>query len=244
MIDRPAYQSSPAFTQHLGRGRPYLRDTILGTNDGLVSMLLLVAGVVGGGMSTRNVLLTAIAGAVAGAISMAAGEYMATKSQDEVFQGELKLERDHIRDHREAELHELQDLLGAVGLHGDLQQQVVDHFGRDDESLLHVMTSLEFGVIETQRRRPQISMLVTFVTFIFGSLPSVLPFAFLSNTRTGLMVAAAFTVLGLLAVGAIKTRATHGNPLKAAVENLLITALGSAAAYGIGTLFDRLVGGS
>ena len=58
------------------------------------------------------------------------------------------------------------------------------------------------------------------------------------------MVAAAFTVLGLLAVGAIKTRATHGNPLKAAVENLLITALGSAAAYGIGTLFDRLVGGS
>ena len=90
------YRQRPAFTEHLGKHRQYWRDIILGVNDGLVSMFLLVAGVVGGGMATRNILLTAVAGAIAGAVSMAAGEYMATKSQDEVFQGEIELEKEHI----------------------------------------------------------------------------------------------------------------------------------------------------
>ena len=113
------YRHRPAFTEHLGKHRQYWRDIILGVNDGLVSMFLLVAGVVGGGMETRNILLTAVAGAIAGAVSMAAGEYMATKSQDEVFQGEIELEREHIRDFRDDELHELRDLLDGIGLDGD-----------------------------------------------------------------------------------------------------------------------------
>jgi len=242
VTDQPAYQSSPSFTQHLGRNRPYLRDAILGANDGLVSMLLLVAGVVGGGLSSRNVLLTGIAGAVAGAISMAAGEYMATKSQDEVSQGEIGLERGHIRDHREAELHELSDLLGAIGLQGDMREQVVSYFGRDDQSLLHAMTALEFGVVETERRKPHVAMYLSGVLFAIGSLPAVLPFVFIGSTRIALIVAAGVTVAGLLAVGAVKTWATRGRPLRAAIENLSVAALGGGLAYGVGVLFDRLVG--
>jgi VIT1/CCC1 family predicted Fe2+/Mn2+ transporter len=241
--DKPAYLTSPSFTQHLGRNRPYLRDAILGANDGLVSMLLLVAGVVGGGLSSRNVLLTGIAGAVAGAISMAAGEYMATKSQDELFQGEIGLERAHIRDHREAELNELRDLLGAIGLEGDTREQVVDYFSRDDRSLLHVMTAIEFGVVETERRKPHVAGLLSGLLVTVGSLPAVLPFVFVNSTRAALVVAAGFTVAGLLAVGAVKTWATRGRPLRAAIENLLVAALGGSLAYGVGVLFDRLVGG-
>lgn len=244
MPELRSYHDSPSFTEHLGRGRPYLRDTILGVNDGLVSLLLLVAGVVGAGMSTRNVLLAGIAGAVAGAVSMAAGEYMATKSQDEVFQGELALERQHILDHREAELHELHDLLGDLGLEGELQEKVVDHFGRDDQSLLRAMTALEFGILDTQRRRPLVSMSVTFVTFILGSLPSVLPFALLGKAQTALVVAAVLTAGALLGVGAVKTRVTRGDPLWAAIENLLVATVGSGAAYGIGVAFDRVLAGS
>jgi VIT1/CCC1 family predicted Fe2+/Mn2+ transporter len=238
----PGYRHSPSFTEHLGRRRPYLRDAILGVNDGLVSMLLLVAGVVGGGLSSRNVLLTGIAGAVAGAISMAAGEYMATKSQDEVFEGEIGLERGHIREHREAELHELRDLLGKIGLQGETREQVVEYFGRDDQSLLHAMTALEFGVVETERRKPHVAMYLSGLLFVLGSLPAVLPFVFISNTRGALIVAAAFTVAGLLAVGAVKTWATRGRPLRSAIENLLVAALGGGLAYGVGTMFDRLVG--
>ncbi len=71
--------------EHLGASRQYWRDIILGVNDGLVSTFLLVTGVAGGGLLPRDVLLTAISGAIAGAISMAAGEYVATKSQNEVL---------------------------------------------------------------------------------------------------------------------------------------------------------------
>ncbi len=243
VTSQSGYQHSPSFTEHLGRNRPYLRDAILGVNDGLVSMLLLVAGVVGGGLSSRNVLLTGIAGAVAGAISMAAGEYLATKSQDELFEGEIGLERRHIRDHHEAELHELRDLLGEIGLQGDLREEVVGYFGRDEQSLLHVMKALEFGVVETERRKPHVAMLLSGLLFMAGSLPAVLPFALIGDIHTALWFAAGFTVAGLLAVGAVKTWATRGRPIRAAVENLLIAIVGGGLAYGIGVLFNRLVTG-
>ena len=86
----------PAHVEHLGASREYWRDIILGVNDGRVSMSLLVAGVVGGALDTRTVLLTGVAGAIAGSISMGVGEYIATKAQEEVFHGEVALEREHI----------------------------------------------------------------------------------------------------------------------------------------------------
>lgn len=241
MSAEPAYKSSPSYTQHLGRNRQYLRDIILGVNDGLVSMFLLVAGVVGGGMSTRNVLLTGVAGAIAGAISMAAGEYIATKTQEEVFEGELALEKEHIRDFRQDELHELTDLLEDIGLEGPLRDEVVDHFGADDEALLKVMTTLEFGVVETERRSPYRAMFMSGGLFLAGSLPSVLPFVFVTKPSTGLWIATLGAVFGLLVVGAVKTWATRGDPLRAALENLLVAAGGGGLAYGVGVLFNALV---
>ena len=243
MSTEPAYKGSPSFTEHLGRNRQYLRDMILGVNDGLVSMLLLVAGVVGGGMSPRNVLLTGIAGGIAGAVSMASGEYMATKTQEEVFEGELALEREHIRDFHEAELEEMRDLLGDIGLEGSLRDEVVGHFSADDEALLKAMTALEFGVVETERRSPYRAMWMSGGLFLLGSLPSVLPFAFVSSAARGLVIASIGAILGLLMVGAVRTWATRGRPLRAAIENLLVAAGGGAVAYGVGTLFDRLVNG-
>jgi VIT1/CCC1 family predicted Fe2+/Mn2+ transporter len=204
-------------------------------------MFLLVAGVVGGGMTTRNVLLTGVAGAIAGAISMAAGEYIATKTQEEVFEGELALEKEHIRDFHEDELHELSDLLQDIGLKGSLRDEVVVHFGEDDEALLKVMTALEFGVVKTERRSPYRAMFMSGGLFLAGSLPSVLPFAFVSSAFTGLWIATLGAVLGLLVVGAVKTWATRGDPLRAALENLLVAAGGGGLAYGVGLLFDALV---
>ena len=237
------YRQRPAFTEHLGKHRQYWRDIILGVNDGLVSMFLLVAGVVGGGMATRNILLTGVAGAIAGAVSMAAGEYMATKSQDEVFQGEIELEREHIRDHREDELHELRDLLEGIGLDGDLREEVVQHFNKDEESILRVMTALEFGVIEEERRSAYAAAGMSGALFLLGAAPSVIPFAIVDTPGPGLLAAAIGSVTGLLIVGAIKTWATRGKPLRAAVENLLIAGAGGGLAYWIGVGFDKIVNG-
>ena len=95
------------YVPHIGESRQYWRDIILGVNDGLVSIFLLVAGVVGGGLDASQVLLTAIAGSLAGAVSMASGEYLATKSQDEVLEAELTLERSHIINFKDQELDQL-----------------------------------------------------------------------------------------------------------------------------------------
>ena len=114
----------PAHEDHLINSRQYYRDMILGVNDGLVSTFLLVAGVVGGGMTVSAVLLTAISGAIAGAISMFAGEYIATKSQNEVLDGEVKLEAQHIRQYHAEEMQELAHLLTLIGIPGSKHEHL------------------------------------------------------------------------------------------------------------------------
>lgn len=234
--DRPDVDAPVPYQPHVGETRQYWRDMILGVNDGLVSMLLLVAGVVGGGLSVAQVLLTAVAGAVAGAVSMAAGEYLATKSQDEVLDSELTLERTHIVHHRDMELTQLREMFEDMGIADEDLDPMVAAFDRSDEALLNAMAALEFGVVDSERRSPVRAAIFSGVLFIAGSAPSVLPFVFVSSTSFGLAIAALGTATGLFAVGMAKTAVTRGNAIKAGFENLVIAGLGGMVAYGIGWL--------
>lgn len=242
-----AYKETPLdpskpYEPHVGQTRQYWRDIILGVNDGLVSTILLVAVVVGGGLTTSQVLLTAVGGAIAGAISMGAGEYLATKSQTEVLDREIKLERDHIRDHRDMEVSQLRDMLGDLGIEGADLDQAVGIFARDDARLLNSMKVMEFGMVDSEERSPYAAMVASAVFFVAGALPSVLPFAFLETPQSGLAVAATLTAIGLFAVGAIKSAVTKTNTIKAGFENLVIAGIGGVLAYWTGYLFDSIVG--
>mgnify|MGYP001822825150 CR=1 FL=1 len=230
------------YIEHQGSRRQYMRDMILGVNDGLVSIFLLVAGVVGGGLTATQVLLAALAGAIAGAISMAAGEYMATKSQEEVFDRELRLEREHIKHHRDRELDELRDMLFDMGIRGDDLDRVVAIVGSDDDTLLHAMQALEFGLVESERRSPLRAMVLSGLLFMAGSLPAMLPFAFTDSTSTGLAWAAVLSGISLFIVGAIKTISTGKNPLLSGSENLAIAIGGAVVSYFVGVGFELLVG--
>lgn len=225
-----------AYEPHVGETRQYWRDIILGVNDGLVSVFLLVAGVVGGGLGREQVILTAVAGAVAGAVSMAAGEYLATKSQEEVLESELALERTHITDHREIELAQLREMFAEMGIHEEDLDGLVHAFDRSDDAMLNAMKALEFGVVDSQRRSPLLAMAFSGVLFFGGSLTSVLPFLFVENVNTGLLWATALSAAGLFAVGAMKTAVTKTNPMTAGLENLVIAGIGGLAAYWIGSL--------
>lgn len=253
--------------KHLGKSRQYWRDIILGVNDGLVSTFLLVAGVAGAGLTSKDILLTALAGALAGAISMAAGEYVATKSQNEVMKGELKLEEEHVKNNFNDEISELDDLLHKIGIlkrssiPGDssgigigigsgsgtdasvnLQESIKEFYRENPDALLELMKALEFGVIDNEVRKPIMAGLFSCILFIFGSLPSVLPFVFSGDKpMTGLIISACITVSALLMVGAIKTWATRGNCFVAALENLIIAGCGGGIAYGVGYLFESVV---
>lgn len=234
--------TSVPYEPHVGQSRQYWRDIILGVNDGLVSTVLLVAVVVGGGLTTEQVLLTAIGGAIAGAISMAAGEYLATKSQTEVLTREIQLERDHIRDHREMEVNQLRDMLSDLGIEGEDLNEAVEIFAKDDERLLNSMKVLEFGMVDSEERSPYAAMAVSGLLFLAGSLPSVLPFAFVDSSQAGLVIAGVLTAFGLFAVGAFKSVVTKTNPVAAGFENLTIAGVGGVLGYYVGFLFERVVG--
>lgn len=229
------------YEDHLGISRQYMRDIILGVNDGLVSTFLLVAGVVGGGLTATQVLLTGIAGALAGMISMGVGEYLATKSQEEVFEAEMKLEAKHLKEHRNHERDELRHMFGKMGLEGDDLETVVHIIDRSDDAMMGVMAGLEFGVVDTERRNPYLAALASAGLFLAGALPSVLPFAFFENTGTALTVAAILTGVGLLAVGAAKTVMTKTNPFASAFENLAIGFAGGLLSYSVGFAFEALL---
>jgi vacuolar iron transporter family protein len=228
------------YEPHVGQSRQYWRDIVLGVNDGLVSMFLLIAGVVGGGLSSKQVLLTGLAGALAGAISMGAGEYLATKSQDQVLESELNLERTHIQYFRDQEVDQLYDMFRDLGITEEDLPQVVEAFSRTDQALLNAMKVLEFGVVDSERRSPIRAMITSAVLFLVGSSPSVTPFFFSLPPSVALTWAAALAAIGLFAVGVGKTYVTRENPWRGGLENLAIAGIGGTGAFFLG----RLVGGS
>jgi predicted membrane protein (TIGR00267 family) len=236
-----ADEQIPPYREHLGPRSQYLRDIILGVNDGLVSMFLLVVGVVGGGVSSDVVLLAGLSGAFAGAVSMAAGEYMATKSQEEAIDGELELEREHFKYYKERELDEVRDYLGDIGVAPAAVEAVVASAAQDEEVLMELMKAFEFGVIEDGRRNPLLAMAMSGVLFLTGSLPSVLPFAFMDNPDQALIVAAVGAAIGLFVVGVVKTQMTRTNPLKSGLENVAIAGVGAIISYLIGLGYDSFI---
>lgn len=241
MVQSEPLPAAVPYEPHVGESRPYMRDIILGVNDGLVSIFLLVAGVVGGGLGRDDILLATIAGAIAGAISMAAGEYLATRSQEEVFDREIALEQIHIAHHRNAEVDQLYALFSDMGVAEEDLEGVVNAFSKTDEVLLNSMKVLEFGIVDTERRSPYTAMFLSGLLFIAGSVPSVVPFLFTDSPSLGLTVAAVLTAIGLFAVGAIKTIVTNTNPVKSGLENLVIAGIGGFVAFFIGRAVDGVI---
>ncbi len=230
------------YEPHVGESRPYMRDIILGVNDGLVSVFLLIAGVVGGGLNREQIVLAAIAGGIAGAISMAAGEYLATRSQEEVFEREIQLEREHIEHHRNSEVDQLHAMFTEIGIAADDLENVVDAFSRDDEVLLNSMKVLEFGIVDTERRSPYTAMFLSGLLFLAGALPPTIPFLFGIGISAALAISTALTAVGLFAVGAAKTVVTRTHPIRSGLENLVIAGIGGFIAYYIGTLVEGAIG--
>lgn len=235
-------QETHEYISHIGESRPYWRDIILGVNDGLVSIFLLVVGVIGGGFDTAQVLLTAVAGALAGAVSMAAGEYLATKSQDEILEAELALERTHIIHFKDQELEQLRGFFTDMGVGEADLNGVIAGFENNDEAILNAMAALEFGVVESERRSPRLAMAASGLLFLVGSLPSVVPFILIDSTGTALIWATALSLTGLFLVGVVKARVAKSHWLQSGFENMAIAGVGGVIAWAIGNAIGATLG--
>lgn len=216
----------------------WLRASVLGANDGIVSTASLVVGVAAAGTPRSQVIIAGIAGLVAGAMSMAAGEYVSVRSQADTEEADLALERHELATDDTSERAELASIYVARGLEPALAQQVANQLMAHDALGAHARD--ELGLFDLQRARPVQAALASAATFfVGGALPILVmllaPASVLAVAVVGLSLAF-LAVLGWLAARAGGARATLG-----ALRVAFWGALAMALTYGVGALFGAVV---
>lgn len=238
--DSGIFQDHPtSYKEHQSANAQYLRDAILGVNDGLVSMFLLTLGLAGGQSSAQQILLAGITGAVAGAISMALGEYIATKSQRQVTRSEIDLEREHLMYFKEKEMAEARAFLQELRFTGPLLEGILSHLSADDEAMIRFMCAFEFGFQEELERHPLKAMLTSGLLFTTGAIPACISYVFISDVMLAVQVSIVLVVIALFAVGALKTWNTKGAWIYEGFENLILGLLGGAVTFALGALYHH-----
>ncbi|XTZ15225.1 VIT1/CCC1 transporter family protein [Micromonospora echinospora] len=211
----------------------WLRPAVFGAMDGLVTNIALIAGVGGGGVSPRAVVLTGTAGLVAGAISMGLGEYTSVRSANEQVAAEIAKERRELERHPEAEAQELADAWAARGLPYDLAREVAEAIRRNPEEALRVHVREELGVDPDDQPSPWTAAFSSFVFFSVGALVPLLTYLV---GFTSLWLALAVGGAGLFAAGAVVARFTDRPWWTSGLRQLLLGAAAAVATYLIGSL--------
>ncbi|MBC8024814.1 MAG: VIT family protein, partial [Steroidobacteraceae bacterium] len=182
----------------------WLRAAVLGANDGIVSTASLIVGVAAAGATRETILLSGVAGLVAGAMSMAAGEYVSVHSQVDLENADLAKERAELRDEPAAELRELENIYVKRGLEPPLAKQVAEQLTAHDALAAHARD--ELGLTEEQAPRPLQAAFSSAASFTAGAAVPLAIVALHSGPRLPLVVSAA-TVCLLAALGGLAARA-------------------------------------
>jgi VIT1/CCC1 family predicted Fe2+/Mn2+ transporter len=228
--------------RHASIGGNALRASVLGANDGLVSNLSLIMGVAGAGLESRVILITGIAGLLAGACSMAMGEWISVQSSRELYQRELAVERDEIARFPEEELDELVGIYEARGLETPIARQVAAHVMADEDRALDVMAREELGIDpEELGGSAWTAAASSFALFVAGATIPVVWFALLP-TSTAVPFSLGASALGLLAIGAAITHVTDRPPWQSGLRQLAIGLAAAVVTYGTGVLLGVSVG--
>ncbi|MEU5787153.1 VIT1/CCC1 transporter family protein [Micromonospora purpureochromogenes] len=211
----------------------WLRPAVFGAMDGLVTNIALIAGVGGGGVSPRSIVLTGTAGLVAGAISMGLGEYTSVRSANEQVAAEVAKERRELERHPEAEARELADAWVARGLPRDLATQVAEAVRRNPEEALRMHVREELGVDPDEQPSPWSAATSSFLCFSVGALVPLLTYLL---GFTSLWLALGVGGVGLFVAGAIVARFTNRPWWTSGLRQLLLGTAAAAATYLVGAL--------
>lgn len=233
MVDTSEAHSPEIHHAHRDVTGGWLRPATFGVMDGLVSNLALVSGVVGGGASTHAVILTGLAGMVAGACSMASGEFISVSSQTELMQAEIAVEQRELRTHPAEELAELTAIFEAKGIQPKLAAEVARELSADSEVAWRVHVREELGVDPDDLPSPWLAAGSSLTAFAIGALFPLLPFMF---DKGGILLAVLFTAVALGVAGALVARLTARPPWFGASRQLVFAAVAAAITYGIGLL--------
>ena len=224
--------------QHRDVSGGKLRPIVFGAVDGLVTNGSLIAGVGGGGLARSALILTGLAGLVAGAVSMATGEYISVANQNELVAAEAAVERDRHARYPEIELAELTEVFVGYGADHDAAARVARAINRDPETALRFHLREELGVDPSALPSPLTAGVASLVSCALGGLIPLLPFLLGSNSLAlALGIVAVALFLGGEAVG----RVTGRRALVSGLRQLAIGALAVGVAYGIGRVAGSVI---
>lgn len=226
---------------HRGDASGALRAAIFGVNDGLVSNLSLVMGVVGANTDRRIVLLAGLAGLLAGAFSMGAGEFISITSQRELFEREIGLEAEEIELMPEEEAEELALIYRAKGIPRAEAEAMARAIMADPDHALDTKAREELGLNPQELGSPWGVAVSSFIAFAAGAIVPVIPYLVAAGTAA-FLVAACISATAMFAVGAGISALTGRPLLRTGLRQLLVGGLAAAATFGIGKLIGVSVG--
>jgi len=217
--------------QHIG----WLRAAVLGANDGIISTASLMMGIASAQAGTSTVLLTGIAGLVAGALSMAAGEYVSVRSQADTENADLAKEREELASQPEAELRELTEIYVKRGVDRELARQVAVQLTAHDALAAHARD--ELGIVEFMQARPVQAALASAGTFAMGALIPLLV-ALLVPEQYLIAAIACVSLLALALLGSVAAKVGGANRWQGALR----VSVWGAIAMGLTGLAGHLFG--
>ncbi|HUR77814.1 MAG TPA: VIT1/CCC1 transporter family protein [Acidimicrobiales bacterium] len=213
------------------------RAAVFGVSDGLVSNAALILGVAGGQVDVSIVRLAGLAGLIAGACSMAVGEYLSVSAQVELAQRELRLERHEIVHRPAKERAELVQLYEDRGVRSEVAEEVATTIMADTDQALAVHAREELGVDPEKLGSPIRAAIASFFAFVLGASVPLIPWlAGTTGSDTRVVASMVLAAAGAVAVGAVLARFTGRPPLKVASRQLVLAAASAAIAYGVGSV--------
>ena len=228
--------------RHRSTGGNALRAAVLGANDGLVSNLSLVMGVTGAALSCDGILITGLAGLLAGAGSMALGEWLSVQSSRELYQRQIEIERDELESRPEEEREELALIYQSKGVPKEQAWELSGHIIAGGESALNTLAREELGIDPDELGGSAWEAAFTsFFLFAAGAIVPVIPFIFL-EVATAVIVSIVLSAVGLFAIGAAITLMTGRSVAYSGMRMVLFGMTAAALTYGIGRLIGVSIG--
>jgi vacuolar iron transporter family protein len=223
-------------TQH-----SYLGDFILGAVDGAVTTFAIVAGAAGAGLSNGVVLVLGLANVLADGFSMAAGNYLKSRSDRQVLDRMRRIEEMHIERIPDGEREEVRQIFRAKGFEGEVLEQVVQTITEDRRQWVNTMLTEEWG-LQLDPPTPWKAGLATFVAFLLAGMVPLLPTLVALNQPAGqaFFWSCLLTGITFFVIGLIRGRVVEHRPWTAGLETLLIGGSAAAVAYAVGRLLERL----
>lgn len=215
-----------------------LRAAVFGVNDGLISNMSLILGIAGASANQHFIVLAGLAGLLAGASSMGAGEYVSVRSQREVFEYQIAIERQELAEYPEEEQQELSLIYQARGVPLHDADKLAKIMIDNPETGLNTLVREELGINPDDLVSPFGAMVSSFIAFAVGAFIPVLPFLLSQNTTKNMLFSIVLTGVTLFLIGALLSLFTNKNPIFLGLRMLLIGAIAGGITFSIGSFFN------